>query len=448
MNVEELENAISQLIDGTLPENGIQALQEVLDTDLGAMEVYLQTIRLHEDLGEIHSGKTAPAFSPEMLAVEDSTKGNVRGTQFFKHSLRIAAGIALLLAIIPLLLLSVTKDGTKKTALTGFGFQPSDQSRYTITNRDPGDSEINIGSRISVESGYAKIQFPSGVVAGLLAPAEILVSGLNSIRLHTGRGYFSVPRKATGFEVLTDELRVIDIGTEFSVLASPLGLDEAQLFKGEIKIQNLSSGKDPVVLKGSGMVRKNNDGDLVIFRKPLDAFKALAFTDLRLDDSSGNLTTQTSPALLFSNIHDDADGSWGFAWKDGRADCAQVLQNGEAWVTRMDLGENTPMLTTTLSGLEPFKKYECSILLPLREGFQQGAVMVSFDTESPEWNLAHNENSSPTGGSEFRGYYEARHILGIQQADSNGEIRINFKQALPSTGRSYISAIGVRPDEI
>ena len=442
MNAAEFENAISQLIDGTFPEPGIKALQTVLDTDLDALEVYLQTIRLHEALGEIHTAKASPGSFPETLAFEGTGKGN-KWPFLFKHSLSIAAGIALLLAIIPLLPFS-----TKETADTGFGFLPSDNSRYTITNHDHGASEISIGSKISVESGYTKIRFPSGVVAGFSAPAEAVVSGSNSIRLRKGRGYFSVPRKASGFEVLTDELRVIDHGTEFSVLASPMGLDEAQLFKGEIEVRNLSGGNEPVVLKGSGIVRKNSDGDFVVFRKPLDAFKAPAFTDLRLDDSYGNLTTQTSPALLFSNMHDDADGSWGFAWKGGRADCAQVLENGEAWVTRMDLGEHTPMLTTMISGLEPFEKYECSVLLPLRSGSKQGAVAVSFEKESPEWLLVDNSNSSPTVGPSFRGYYEARFMLGVQQADSNGEIRINFRQAPSSAGRSYISAVGIRPDKI
>ena len=296
MNAAEFENAISQLIDGTLPESGIEALQTVLDTNLDAMEVYLQTIRLHEDLGEIHSAKASPAFFPETLTVGDTTKGNVRGTHFFNYPLRIAAAIALLLAIVPLLLLFVAKDRAKKMAVTGFGFLPSDNSRYTITNRDTGDSEISIGSNITVESGYAKIRFPSGVIAGFSAPAEAVVSGSNSVHLQTGRGYFSVPRKASGFQVLTNELRVIDHGTEFSVLASPMGLDEAQLFKGEIEIRNLSGGTEPVVLKGSGMVRRTNEGDLAVFRKPLDAFKAPSFTDLRLDDSYGDLTTQTSPA--------------------------------------------------------------------------------------------------------------------------------------------------------
>ncbi len=448
MNATEIEDAISRLIDGRLSESEQATLQEAIDTDLNAMEVYLRTIRLHEDLTNSHSDKSATVAFSESIDTNGSDPERTSRNFLPKRTIQLAAAIVLLVSLATLLINLDHLEPEKSTAETGFSLIPSKNSRYTVVNSEPGDLKISSGSEITIEAGYAKIRFPSGVVAGLSAPAEASVSGPNSIRLREGRGFFSVPRKAVGFEVLTDELRVIDHGTEFSVLASPTGLDEAQLFKGAIEVENLSGSDKPILLKGSGMVRKNNRDGLQVFRRPLDAYKAPAFTDLRLDDTAGNLTTRTSPPLLFSNIHDDADGSWGFAWKDGRADCAQVLQNGEAWVTRMDLGENTPMLTTTLSGLEPFKKYECSILLPLRQGSGQGAVMVSFDTESPEWNLAHNENSSPTGGPEFRGYYEARHILGVQQADSNGEIRINFKKALPSTGRSYISAIGVRPDEI
>ena len=114
----------------------------------------------------------------------------------------------------------------------------------------------------------------------------------------------------------------------------------------------------------------------------------------------------------------------------------------------MDLGENTPLLTTTISGLEPFEKYECSVLLPLRSSSNQGAVAVAFEKEFPEWLTVDNSNSSPTGGPSFRGYYEARFMLGVEQADSNGTIRINFRQAPSSAGRSYISAVGIRADKI
>jgi hypothetical protein len=86
-------------------------------------------------------------------------------------------------------------------------------------------------------SGFAEIRFDTGATMIVEAPARFQVRAANAVELTSGQIAAKVPPNAHGFAVETATTRVIDLGTEFGVAASPDGSDEIQVFKGNVTAQ-------------------------------------------------------------------------------------------------------------------------------------------------------------------------------------------------------------------
>lgn len=90
------------------------------------------------------------------------------------------------------------------------------------------------GERISLSSGLLVLEFDSGATVTLEGPATATAVSDNALSLYTGIMTANVPDKARGFTVQTSSGEIVDLGTEFGVVASEDGAVEAHVFKGEV----------------------------------------------------------------------------------------------------------------------------------------------------------------------------------------------------------------------
>ena len=69
--------------------------------------------------------------------------------------------------------------------------------------------------------------------------------------MRQGRAWFQVPPEAIGFEVITPEIKVIDLGTEFGIITdlSDLKGDEVHVFKGKVEVQSRFGRKKKETLR-------------------------------------------------------------------------------------------------------------------------------------------------------------------------------------------------------
>ena len=73
------------------------------------------------------------------------------------------------------------------------------------------------GQQLHLMRGAAEIRFRSGATVLLEGPATLAISDANLARLDQGKLVAQVPPAANGFQVITPEATVVDLGTEFAL---------------------------------------------------------------------------------------------------------------------------------------------------------------------------------------------------------------------------------------
>ncbi|NWK57335.1 FecR domain-containing protein [Verrucomicrobiaceae bacterium N1E253] len=145
-------------------------------------------------------------------------------------------------------------------------FKSSPGTEISVTHSGEGSptgQTMQPGSRMVVEQGVVELQFASGVRSVVMAPADLTMRSEGELFLREGRAWFHVPEQAIGFKVRTDDLSVLDLGTEFGVLARPGEHDEVHVFKGRVEVESLRVRKQKGELTAGQARRIDPVGRLV-----------------------------------------------------------------------------------------------------------------------------------------------------------------------------------------
>jgi len=250
----QLETRIQGLLDGTLPEDQVDALKSELSVSEEARRLYVQYARLH----------TALQFrSKEIQSLE---KHSAKVTPF-KKKLRkapirklVAIAAAIALAGVP----AVFLYGPKRPALAVFQTAPGTLYSLTHTSnfRFESDLLLDQGSRLTVTQGSVEIDFTSGVKSVLTAPSTILLKGAAHLYMDEGEAWFKVPEAARGFRVETDEQDIIDLGTVFGVRATAAE-NETHVIEGVVKVTSRAQSSAQEALSAGEARKTDASGNLV-----------------------------------------------------------------------------------------------------------------------------------------------------------------------------------------
>lgn len=103
------------------------------------------------------------------------------------------------------------------------------------------------GEWISLSSGLLVLEFSRGATVTLQGPVDAAPLSGNALNLVSGGLSASVPDSARGFTVHTTSGKIIDLGTEFGVLAGSDGSVETHVFEGKVVTQlgKAGEGKPP-----------------------------------------------------------------------------------------------------------------------------------------------------------------------------------------------------------
>ncbi|QDS89658.1 FecR protein [Rosistilla ulvae] len=115
---------------------------------------------------------------------------------------------------------------------------------WTGTNQyEVGDS-VSPREIIELESGLVQMQFFRGATLTLEGPARLEINAPDQVMLHSGQAWAQVPVPARGFTVLTSETKIVDLGTEFGVSATPGQRTEVRVFDGLVELYEPASKPD------------------------------------------------------------------------------------------------------------------------------------------------------------------------------------------------------------
>ncbi len=124
------------------------------------------------------------------------------------------------------------------------------------------------------QSGNIELEFRSGAQTLLEGPAHFTIENDMRLVLHKGRIRALIPEQAIGFTVLTSEVDIIDLGTEFGVAVDEDQKTEVHVFSGKVELHEENGQPSRVVTEGFAAGWQNGK-PAQIFNKPdSEAFKS------------------------------------------------------------------------------------------------------------------------------------------------------------------------------
>jgi len=139
--------------------------------------------------------------------------------------------------------LPATRDWTQEAQSHGVAIV----TRLVDVKWKAGLQPLHIGDALqpgefAIETGHAQIEFFSGATVIVEGPASLQLHSASLAHVRSGRLRAMVPPAARGFSLQVDDLKVVDLGTEFALSVSS---EEAsiQVFDGEVELHQPAQKK-------------------------------------------------------------------------------------------------------------------------------------------------------------------------------------------------------------
>jgi hypothetical protein len=150
--------------------------------------------------------------------------------------------------------------------------------------------------------GFAEITFDSGALVVLEGPASIDLNSAWDATLRAGTLKASVPKEAIGFRVSNPSVQVVDLGTEFSMMADASGAADVLVLKGIVEASSRDAAGQRTILLHEKQSRHFAASGISNVRDPEEKFArstqspaldhfmpATAYVHWSFDEPGGNL---------------------------------------------------------------------------------------------------------------------------------------------------------------
>ncbi len=243
--VLELSALCSALIDGAITDPERARLEAWLGASEAAREYYVRAMALSASLCDYANEMQAEAPDLSTKVVRPAAWQWTIGT--------LAAAAALVLAFwfgakelrrAPATALVEVESEDTVARLSG-----AKDVQWLGEVAKTGD-ELHRGQRVEIAAGIAEITFDSGARVTVEGPAALELTSAWEATLHHGTLRANVPAEAIGFRISNPEVDVVDLGTEFSMVADAKGGTEVYVIEGSVEVAPRDAGgREPLVLR-------------------------------------------------------------------------------------------------------------------------------------------------------------------------------------------------------
>lgn len=239
----ELTALCDALIDGTIDDAGRERLSRWLLESSDAREFYVRYLDLSASL--CHYAAELQTEAPEDAATPARVIRHP-ASWWALGSLAAAAAIFILLSLARPWLRPIEDIALDTSGFVAVLVQTKD-CRWTAGSDAPGPGQhLSRGQVIAIEGGLAKIAFDCGAVVVIEGPASLELDSAWAATLRRGTLRAQVPPEAIGFRISNPAVEVVDLGTEFAVVASEDGAAEVLVLKGSVEA---AAGGEPLILR-------------------------------------------------------------------------------------------------------------------------------------------------------------------------------------------------------
>lgn len=231
-------------LDGRLSDLEFTELSELLESDPEARAAYCELAKLDSRLHDLG------ALEPIIVDVP------------VRRTWRPVVAAAAVLAIFALALGVISRNRTEEPETT-FSSTFSNgvavitaEAQAEWENSSLGEGVSLAPGRMVLHSGLAQIDFFGGASISLSGPAEIELIDRDRAVLHRGKLRADVPPAARGFEIVTSDVILEDLGTSFGVSVGEMEEAEITVFDGEVKAID-RDGSSILLLEGDTAMVKD-----------------------------------------------------------------------------------------------------------------------------------------------------------------------------------------------
>jgi hypothetical protein len=247
---DDLKDLIDDYVAGLLDEAGLGRLEEWLRADAEARRYFVAYCGLHTDL---HLEVRARQVGERALRALGETPPPAARRRLAAFPVKLAAAAALVLLSLGIAWWVATRPAAEPQEVA---WLVNAQNCQWAEDTQPAGA-MRAGTVLRVERGLAEIKFRSGARVVLEGPASLKLLSDNGARLLRGKLTARVPEPAAGFEVLSPQGKVVDLGTEFGVSVGDDGATDVRVFVGKVEA---SAGGDPVSLTANQSARLDGTG--------------------------------------------------------------------------------------------------------------------------------------------------------------------------------------------
>jgi Concanavalin A-like lectin/glucanases superfamily/FecR protein len=234
----EFDRLLSQMSDGRLGEESIRRLGHLLALDGALRRQYVDYCQMHALLRSEHGLLTswsANAGLPELNQTNSSRPGWLNR----RLTLRLATAAVLMAVALGLAFLNANRaEPPSRGAETAvLSKAVGAQFAYGVNGEVSPAGGVHLRRGLyRLLDGLVEIEYDSGAVLVVRAPATFDLVDEACVRLEDGQLAAHVPKAAIGFRIESPGATVIDLGTDFAVQAVKQKESEVHVFRGEVLI--------------------------------------------------------------------------------------------------------------------------------------------------------------------------------------------------------------------
>ena len=236
-----LDELVTAMRDDSLSDEQSVELQNLLKTQPGARRRFAESMHLSAMLSDgVHVNE------PETASLK-STSDAAAGTRRFRAiaTLLLATSATILFA-----LLWARPQGVEDD----FHAELFDEGVAVVTQsydtQWAGETRLQVGSSVSpgkveLQSGLIQLEFYRGAVVVVEGPAVLEFVNADRLICHRGRLRAHVPPQAEGFAILSPNVELVDLGTEFGMDVSGDGSASVHVFDGKVELYESGTDRSP-----------------------------------------------------------------------------------------------------------------------------------------------------------------------------------------------------------
>jgi ferric-dicitrate binding protein FerR (iron transport regulator) len=239
----ELNALCGAMVDGSLTDAQRERLAAILRESEAARRFYVralgQSASLHDYAAEMH------ADAPE---VPRQSRKVIRFSLWWGALLPAAAALA-----VGWFYMFRPNSASEDVASVGLPSEfvarltAAKDLQWVGNGLNPG-AHLRKGQKLELAKGYAEVTFDSGARLVLEGGASLAINSAWDATLLRGTVKASVPPQAIGFRVSNPSVEVVDLGTEFTMIADAHGA-EVLVLKGEVEAAPRAAEQDTILLR-------------------------------------------------------------------------------------------------------------------------------------------------------------------------------------------------------